>query len=54
METGIDEQRVIIEAIATLVNIRQAMAELILKPSGVPKELYQPLLARREGGHWPP
>lgn len=48
METGIDEQRVIIEAIATLVNIRQAMADLILKPSGVPKELYQPLLARRD------
>lgn len=48
MDVGIDERRVIIEAIATLVHIKQTMADLILKPAGVPKDLYQPLFARRD------
>ena len=37
-----------IEAIATLVNIKKAMAELILKPAGVPGEIYRPLLRQRD------
>ena len=48
MSLGIEEQRVAIEAIATLVNIKKAMAELILKPAGVPAEIYQPLLRQRD------
>jgi len=46
MNLGVDEERVAIETIATLVHIRTAMAELILKPAGVPAEIYQPLLHR--------
>jgi hypothetical protein len=47
MKSSIDEQRVAIEAIATLVNVKTVMAELLLKPAGVPSELFQPLLNRR-------
>jgi hypothetical protein len=48
MSLSTEEQRVAIEAIATLVNIKKAMADLILKPAGVPFEIYQPLLHRRD------
>ena len=48
MKLGVEERRVAIEAIATLVNIRRAMAELILKPAGVPPEIYGPLLRERD------
>jgi hypothetical protein len=48
MNLGVDEERVAIEAIATLVHIRRAMAELILKRAGVPADIYQPLLHRRD------
>ncbi|MCL4551963.1 MAG: hypothetical protein M1305_00180 [Candidatus Marsarchaeota archaeon] len=37
-----------IEAIATLVNIKKAMVELLLKPAGVPAEVYGPLLVQRD------
>ncbi|MCX9025183.1 MAG: restriction endonuclease [Candidatus Methanoperedens sp.] len=47
MEINIEERRVAIEAIATLVNIKATMAELILKPAGVPWEIYRPLLNKR-------
>lgn len=48
MSLNIEEKRVAIEAIATLVNIKKAMADLILKPAGVPSEIYQSLLHRRD------
>ncbi|GEM_PF-3687539 len=47
MEINIEERHVTIEAIATLVNIKGTMAELILKPAGVPREIYHPLLHKR-------
>lgn len=37
-----------IEVIATLVHIKVTMAELILKPAGIPSEVYQPLLYKRD------
>lgn len=48
MEIGIEERRLSIEIIATLVYIKNTMAELILKPAGVPQEVYKPLLYRRD------
>jgi hypothetical protein len=48
MKLGVEERRVAMEAIATLVNIRKAMAELVLKPAGVPPEIYVPLLRQRD------
>lgn len=47
MEITIEERRLAIEAMATLVNIKDAMAERILKPAGVPREIYRPLLNKR-------
>jgi hypothetical protein len=47
MEISIDDRRVAIEAIATLVNVKMIMAERILKPAGVPKEIYLPLLHKK-------
>lgn len=44
----LEERRVAIEAIATLVHIKNTMAELILKPAGVPAEIYRSLLYRRD------
>lgn len=48
MDLGVDERRLAIEVIATLVHIKRVMAELILKPAGVPQEAYGPLLYRRD------
>lgn len=48
MEINIEERRVAIEAIATLVNIKKMMAELILKPAGVSPEIYSHLLHKRD------
>ncbi len=47
MEINIEERRLAIEIIATLVNIKDTMAERILKPAGVPREIYGPLLNKR-------
>lgn len=44
MEFGIEERRTAIEIIATLVHIKSTLAEMILKPAGVPVEVYRPLL----------
>jgi hypothetical protein len=48
MEISVEARRLAIEIIATLVHIKNAMSELILKPAGVPPEVYQPLLYRRD------
>ena len=47
-ENSIEAQKLANEIIATLVNIKNAMAELILKPSGIPMEIYKPLLNSRD------
>lgn len=47
MRSDTEEKIVAIQAIATLVNIKSAMADLILKPAGVPREIYIPLLYKR-------
>ena len=47
MDLGVEGQRLAIEAIATLVNVKHTMAELLLKPSGISPEIYSPLLYKR-------
>lgn len=37
-----------IEVIATLVDIKSTMIEMLLRPAGVPPEVYQPLLRRKD------
>jgi hypothetical protein len=48
MEIGIEARRLAIEIIASLVHVKHTMAELILKPSGISPEMYNPLLHRRD------
>lgn len=48
MDMGIEERRVAIEAIATLAHIKRVMVDLILKPAGVPKEVFEGYLYRRD------
>lgn len=50
MSVESEERRVAIEAIATLVHMRDAMAELILQPAGIPRSLYQQFLLGETGG----
>ncbi len=45
---GTDEKRLAIEAIATLCHIKRTMVELILRPAGVPEDVYGGLLYRRD------
>ncbi|MFQ5741447.1 MAG: hypothetical protein ACE5JX_20820 [Acidobacteriota bacterium] len=47
-DLGVDERKVAIEAIATLCHVKRVMADLLLKPAGVPEEVYGPLLYRRD------
>lgn len=44
MEPDFEHRRVVIETIATLAHLKDAMAALILDPAGVPSNVYQPLL----------
>jgi hypothetical protein len=48
MGIGVDERRLAIEIIASLVNVKHTMAELVLDPSGVPPEVYRPILALKD------
>ncbi len=48
IDLGTDQRRVAIEAIATLCHIKRAMVDLLLKPAGVPDEVYKGLLYRRD------
>ncbi len=48
MDLGIEERRVAIEAICTLVHIKRTMVDLLLKPAGTPTDLYQPLFNLRD------
>jgi hypothetical protein len=48
MDSDIEGRRVAIEVMATLVHIKNTMAELILKPAGVPLDIYRNLLYKRD------
>jgi hypothetical protein len=48
MDLGVEERRPVIEMIATLAPIKRVMADFILKPAGIPSEIYQPILYRRD------
>ena len=48
MDFGIEERRTAIEAIATLAHMKNALADLILRPAGVPPEVFRPLLYQRD------
>jgi hypothetical protein len=48
VELTVEGRRLAIEIIATLVHIKNTMTELILKPAGIPPEVYRPLLYRRD------
>jgi hypothetical protein len=47
-DLGTDERKLVLEAIATLCYIKRSMVELVLKPAGVPEEVYGPLLHQRD------
>lgn len=48
MNIGVDGYRLIVEILSTLVHIKTTMAELILKPAGVPLEAYSDLFYKRD------
>ena len=48
MRVGVDERRLVIEAIATLANRKRDMENFILNPAGVPKEIYQRISYKRD------
>lgn len=48
MDIEVEERRVAIEALATLANLKNVMVELILRPAGVPDEVYRPHLYGRD------
>lgn len=45
---GTDEKRVAVEAIATLCYVKRYMVDLLLKPAGVPEDVYGSLLYKRD------
>jgi len=48
MDLGVDGRRLALEAITTLVHLKNALGELILKPAGVAQEIYRPLFHQRD------
>lgn len=48
MEIEESAREAAIEVIATLVDIKSTMIEMLLRPAGVPPEVYQPLLRRKD------
>ncbi len=48
MDLGTEERRVAMLAIATLVNIKDRMRDLILIPAGVPAHIYDPIFKQRD------
>jgi hypothetical protein len=47
-DPGIEGRRIAIEIISTLVHIKATMVDLILRPAGVPEEIYRGLLYKRD------
>jgi hypothetical protein len=50
MEIGPEERRVAIEAMANLAHLKADMVNFILKPAGVPVDVFQPLIRMRDPG----
>ncbi|MFZ0245241.1 hypothetical protein [Candidatus Binatus sp.] len=48
MDLGVDGRRLALEAITTLVHLKNALGELILKPAGVSQDIYRPLFHKRD------
>jgi hypothetical protein len=48
LSASVEEKRLAIEIIATLVYIKDTMADLILKPAGVPADIYKPIIHKRD------
>ena len=48
MRVGVDERGLVIEAIATLAYRKSDMVNFVLKPAGVPMEIYRPLSNQRD------
>ena len=48
MKIGVDERGLVIEAIATLAYRKSDMVNFVLKPAGVPQEIYRPLVRQRD------
>jgi hypothetical protein len=48
MDFDTDAKRLAVEIIATLVHIKSTMVTLLLRPAGVPEDIYKPLLYRRD------
>lgn len=48
MDLGVEGRKLVIEVVATLVHIKSTMGDLLLRPAGVPPNLYRPLLQRRD------
>jgi hypothetical protein len=48
IDLGVDERRLAVEAIATLCHVKWVMANLLLKPAGVPEAIFAPLLEQRD------
>jgi hypothetical protein len=44
MDLGTDQRRLAIEIIATLVYMKNGVVEFVLRPAGVPADIYGPLL----------
>jgi hypothetical protein len=48
MDISVEECRVAVQAIATLAHYKNDMVNFILKPAGIPLDVYGPLLSRRD------
>ncbi len=48
MQLGTDEKRLVIEIISSLVHLKSILVDSILKPAGIPLEIYRPLLYQRD------
>ena len=48
MKVGVDERGLVIEAIATLAYRKSDMVHFVLKPAGVPQEIYRSLSRQRD------
>ena len=48
MRVGVDERGLVIEAIASLAYRKSDMVNFVLKPAGVPQQIYRPLSRKRD------
>lgn len=48
MNDDVEQRKLVIEIISTLVHIKTTMVELVLKPAGVPLEIYKNIIYRKD------